>query len=104
MAIRTEVEYAEVALLIQFLDVCSKGLVRPWDPGPILDKLDKLSKKGHDISHLQMCCPTSTEVRDVIDLKPYILGAAERISEMLDVPYIEFGGEDRQSGSRHSRR
>lgn len=81
----TENEYLQAQLLIQFMDVCSRGLVRPYDPEIYHAKLMKIKNAGGDIGYLQQCCPPGVEVRDVLDLKDHILASAERVAEIFDI-------------------
>lgn len=71
------------------MDVCSRGLVKPYDPVTYFNKLKELAGDNADVQSLMQCCPPSTEVRDVKDLKKYILAAAERISDILDLRPLE---------------
>jgi len=73
----------QVDLLIRFLDVASKGLVKPYDPTYILLKLTELKKQGIDVSGVEHCCPAGTEVRDVLDMREYIFLASERICKLM---------------------
>lgn len=75
----------QVQLLIQFMDVLSRGLVKPYDPTHVVKKLDELKKAGIDTSWAEQCCPPSSEVRDVIEVKGWYFAAAERISEILNI-------------------
>ena len=72
-------------LLIQFLSVAKDGLVRPYDQGPVLKKLEQFEKEGFDVSDLRKCCPPAGVVQDAKDFKPYILAALDQFAELLDL-------------------
>lgn len=78
-------EYFQVQLLTNFIDVLQKGMVKPYDPSHFIQKISKLEKDGHDVSWLKQCCPPSSEIHDVIDLKEYILRAADRVADILEL-------------------
>lgn len=64
--------------------ICSQGLVRPYDPVINAIKIADAKRNNPDLD-FDMCCPHSTEVRDVGDLKPYILAAAREIAAELEL-------------------
>lgn len=83
-----------VNLLLEFMKICSQGLVRPYDPVIMAIKIAdaKRNNPGLDFTSIETCCPNSPEVRDVGDLKPYILAAAKDIAYELELKV-----EDRQT-------
>lgn len=91
-----ENEAIQARLLVEFIAVCKDGLVKPYDPSPILSKLNKLEKRGIDVSGMKGCCPPTSEIRDAKDLKPIILGAAERFAEIMGIKKVEgnYGDSD----------
>ena len=72
--------------------VCSIGLVRPYDPVIMAQKVAdaKRSYPHLDLSQIEGCCPHSTEIRDVGDLKPYILAAAKEVAMELEMNMSDF--------------
>lgn len=95
----SEQEALQADLLIRFMDVCSKGLVRPYDPTPIVEKLESLRQQGFNVEKLQECCPPVGDVHDVKDLKPYIMGCAEELAQILQVKKVSQDGYNSR-GSR----
>lgn len=95
----TQEEAVEASLVLQFMNICSQGLIRPYDPTPIIEKLGELRLKGYDTSQFEMCCPPVGDIRDVKDLKPYIMGCAERLSKILGIEPVykdQHRGDDRR--------
>ena len=60
-------------------------MVRPYDPSPILKKLATMNQEGFDTTDIQKCCPTSSEVRDAKDFKPYIQASLNQIKDIMDL-------------------
>lgn len=60
-------------------------MVKPYDPSPILRKLKSMNEDGFSTVQLEKCCPTSSEVRDAKDFKPYIQAALEQLQDILDL-------------------
>lgn len=60
-------------------------MVKPYDPSPILRKLKSMNEDGFSTEQLEKCCPTSSEVRDAKDFKPYIQAALEQLQDILDL-------------------
>lgn len=75
----------EADLLLRYIDICSKGMVKPYDPTQIARKIHQLKKEGVDTSFLENSCPLSAEIRDCIDLKAEILLASDRFFEILNL-------------------
>lgn len=69
------------------MKICSQGLVRPYDPVINAKKIADAKVEYPDLD-FDMCCPHSTEVRDVGDLKPYIMAAAREIAAELELGVI----------------
>jgi hypothetical protein len=63
--------------------------VKPYDPSPVLRKLDQLEKDGHDVSGLRQCCPSVAEIHDALDFKKYIMAAVEQFSEVMQLEVKE---------------
>lgn len=69
-------------LLIEFIDVCSKGLTKPYDHTSFVDKMDRA---GASKMLIDSCCPPSADVHDSKDLKPYAMSAADELFRILGI-------------------
>lgn len=58
-------------------------MVRPYDPTQVLRKIHSLKHEGVDTSKSVECCPTSSEVRDAKDFKPYLMAALDEFSDIM---------------------
>jgi len=92
----SESDIAKLDIIIRFLQVTKDGLTKPYDPTPFLRKLDTLSKDGVDISGMAQCCPTSAEVKDAKDFKPYITASLEEYARIMGIEVTKI----RNQGSR----
>lgn len=77
----SEQEMQKASLILQFLNIAKEGLVKPYDPLPVVNKLVSSRKEGLD--DLMNCCPPSAVVRDAKDLKPYIMAALDDLSDLM---------------------
>lgn len=87
-------EFKKVELLIEFIRITKDGMTKPFDPSPFLNKLDKLKKEGINTAGLEACCPTTAEVKDAKDFKPYINAALEEFAELMGLR-VEYGNNNR---------
>lgn len=79
----TDQEMQKVQILLEFLEITKVGMVKPFDPTPFIKKIDALEKEGINTGNLKNCCPTSAEISDAKDFKPYIMAALEDFSEIM---------------------
>lgn len=78
----TDKDLEVAALLIQFIDVASKGLTKPYDHTSFIDKMNRA---GASKMIIDSCCPPSADVHDSKDLKPYIMSAVEELFIILEL-------------------
>lgn len=81
----TEEQALKARVLIEFIEVTKNGMTKPYDPTPFLRKLKSLEDDGIDISGLEVCCPTSAEINDAKDFKPYIEAALEEFASIMNI-------------------
>lgn len=82
-------------LAIKFIDACIKGMVKPYDPEAYHKKLEQMEANGIDTSYLRKCCPPVGEIREGKELKPYIMAAANRVADILNLPVQKYKYEER---------
>src|SRR5687767_1466697 len=82
-------EVTRASLLIQFLQVTKDGLVKPFDPTPVIKKLDALQRDSilslEDATALKKCCPPVAQIQDAKDFKPYINAVLEQFADVMDL-------------------
>lgn len=64
-------------------------MTKPYDPTPFLRKLQALKDEKIDISGLELCCPTTAEVRDAKDFKPYIEASLKEYARIMGLEVKE---------------
>src|SRR5688500_15128543 len=83
-------ETMRARLLLEFLQVTKDGLVKPFDPTPVIRKLRDLERQqGVNIKPLMDCCPPVAEIHDVKDFKPYIMGAVRQFAQIMDIEPVD---------------
>lgn len=88
-------EFKKAELIIKFIEVTKDGMTKPYDPSAVLSKLHSLQKDtGMDIKEAVGCCPTSAEVKDAKDFKPYIAAALEEFAELMGLN-VNYGHRNR---------
>ena len=90
----TEKEKAEI--LLRFIDIARQGMVKPFDPTPILSKIESFEKKVNrdfdgdssgrlNLSQLKNCCSDTAVITDAKEFKPYIYAALEEFSRLMNL-------------------
>lgn len=69
-------------ILVEFIDVASKGLTKPYDHTSFIDKMNRA---GASKMIIDSCCPPSADVHDSKDFKPYIMSAVDELFLILDL-------------------
>lgn len=85
-----EIERAQ--LLINFIEVAARGLVKPYDLTAVFKKLNDIDVN----SSIYNCCPQQTEVRDTNNVRPYIMGACDELTKILKFEKQNFEGYGRR--------
>lgn len=87
-----------LTLLLEFIRITKDGMTKPYDPTPILSKIDQHERsinrnlnqsKQIDLSDLKNCCPDTAVIQDAKDFKPYIMAAVEQFSEIMNLNVIK---------------
>lgn len=84
----TKSELEKANLLVSFLAVTKDGLVKPYDPTPVIRKLDSLQKNGVDIGQTKDCCYPAAEIRDAKDFKPFIMAAVKEFARLTELEVV----------------
>lgn len=76
----------EAKMWTEFIRVLANGIVKPYDPAFIADKLTKIENKHRvDLTELKNCCPQESTIREALPFKPYIDAALSRIETITGI-------------------
>ena len=79
---RGDLEVCKV--LTEFIRVASAGITKPYSHEHYLNFIRDFAKKENiELSDAIKCCLPSSEVREAKELKPYIIAAADKITDIL---------------------
>lgn len=80
----TESQMQRAQLLLDFLKITKGGLTKPYDPIPIINKIEKYEHNNQvDLTELKKCCPQSATIEDAKDFKPFIMAALDQFAEVM---------------------
>jgi hypothetical protein len=80
----SELGFKKLDILMKFLDLAKDGMAKPYDPIPIMTKIEKYEKDtGIDMSDVRACCPQVPVINDAKDFKPYIMASLKLYAELM---------------------
>jgi len=76
--------------ILEFIKIAQHGLVKPYDPTPVIDKIRKLADNQNlELDAVMQCCPPCGDIRDSKDFKPYIEASLKEFAEILELKVSE---------------
>ena len=95
----TELEMQKISLLLQFLKIAKGGMTKPYDPTPILGKIESFEQSYKvDLSELKKCCPEVAIIRDAKDFKPFIMAALDEFAKIMGLEIYDYKTNRRHGG------
>lgn len=79
-------EMVEARLLIDFINATKTGMTKPYDPIPVIQKIENYERdRGVKLTQIRDCCPQLSTVNDAKDFRPYILAALDRFMQLMNI-------------------